>query len=48
MAMSIMRSPELLKSFSFDLALIQRHQVDSEHLNTAWTFNLAFGVLFRS
>jgi lipopolysaccharide exporter len=44
MAMSLIAILELLKSFSFDVALIQRRDVNREHLDTAWTFNLAFGV----
>jgi O-antigen/teichoic acid export membrane protein len=44
MAMSMIAILELLKSFSFDLALIQRHEVTHEHLDTAWTFNLLFGI----
>lgn len=45
MAMSLIAALELLKSFSFDVALIQRHEVNRGHLDTAWTFNLIFGVL---
>ncbi len=45
MAMSLIAVLELLKSFSFDVALIQRHEVNRDHLDTAWTFNLVFGVL---
>lgn len=44
MAMSMIAILELLQSFSFDIALIQRHEVTREHLDTAWTFNLAFGI----
>jgi lipopolysaccharide exporter len=45
MAMSLIAILELLKSFSFDVALIQRQDVRREHLDTAWSFNLIFGVL---
>ena len=45
MAMSLIAVLELLKSFSFDVALIQRREVTRDHLDTAWTFNLIFGLL---
>jgi O-antigen/teichoic acid export membrane protein len=45
MALSLVAVIELLGSFSFDVALIQRHEVDRKHLDTAWTFNLIFGVV---
>ena len=44
MSMSLIAVLELLKSFSFDVALIQRREVDRGHLDTAWTFNLLFGI----
>lgn len=44
MALSLTAVLELLSSFSFDVALIQKHQVDRPHLDTAWTLNLIFGV----
>jgi O-antigen/teichoic acid export membrane protein len=44
MAMSLVAVLELLTSFSFDVALIQRHELERRHLDTAWTFNLMFGV----
>ena len=36
---------EVLGSFSFDIALIQRKESDRSHYDTAWTFNVIVGVL---
>ena len=44
MAMSIVATLEVLTSFSMDVAIIQRADVDRGHLDTAWTFNLIFGA----
>src|SRR5437588_10320952 len=35
---------EILSSFSFDLVLIQNQQAERRHYDTAWTFNLIFGM----
>jgi len=35
----------LLTSFSFDVALIQKQQADRHLYDTAWTFNVIFGLL---
>ena len=48
MAMSIIAALELLHAFSFDLALIQKQQTTREHYDTAWSFNVIFGVLSAS
>jgi O-antigen/teichoic acid export membrane protein len=45
MAMSIVATLEVLTSFSLDIAIIQRADVERAHLDTAWTFNVVFGVL---
>jgi O-antigen/teichoic acid export membrane protein len=44
MAMSIVATLEVLTSFSMDVAIIQRADVQRRHLDTAWTLNAAFGV----
>jgi lipopolysaccharide exporter len=44
MAMSIISGLELLRDFSFDVALIQRQDADRSHYDTAWTFNVIFGL----
>lgn len=36
---------EVLGSFSFDIALIQRKDCDRTHYDTAWTFNVTVGLL---
>lgn len=36
---------DLLGSFSFDLALIQKKNADRSHYDTVWTFNLIFGII---
>ncbi len=35
---------EVLGSFSFDIALIQRKDCDRSHYDTAWTFNVIVGI----
>jgi lipopolysaccharide exporter len=45
MAMSIVATLEVLTSFSMDVAIIQRPNVDRHHLDTAWTFNVIFGAI---
>ncbi len=44
MAMSIVAALEILGAFSFDLALIQNRDAERRHFDTAWTFNVMFGV----
>ncbi len=44
MAMSIVAILELLSTFNFDLALIQKPNAEHRHYDTAWTFNVIFGV----
>ena len=45
MAMSIVATLEVLTSFSMDVAIIQRANVERAHLDTAWTFNIVFAAL---
>lgn len=45
MAMSIVAALEILSAFSFDLALIQNRSAERKHYDTAWTFNVLFGLL---
>ncbi|MCS6921239.1 MAG: lipopolysaccharide biosynthesis protein, partial [Elioraea sp.] len=40
MAMSVIAVLELITSFSFDVALIQKPQLRREHYDTAWTLNV--------
>lgn len=35
---------ELFGAFNFDLALIQRKDAETRHYDTAWTFNVIFGL----
>src|SRR5690349_7189207 len=35
---------EVLGSFSFDLALIQRQNAERRHFDTAWTYNIIVGA----
>lgn len=44
MAMSVIAVLELLGAFSFDMALIQNQSAERKHYDTAWTFNVIFGV----
>lgn len=44
MAMAVIAMLELMSLFGFDMALIQRQQVGRAHYDTAWTFNLLFGI----
>lgn len=44
MGMSIVAILELLSAFSFDMALIQNQSADKHHYDTAWTFNVLFGI----
>ncbi len=46
MAMSMIAALELMSAFSFDVVLIQKQDsATRDHYNTAWTFNVMFGVL---
>ena len=48
MAMSIIAILELLSEFGFDWALIQNQSAERRHYDTAWTFNLLFGLSVAS
>ena len=48
MAMSVILALELLREFSFDVALIQRQDSDRSFYDTAWTLNVLFGVMLAS
>lgn len=45
MAMAVVAFTQLMGAFGFDSALIQRKDAERRHFDTAWTFNVAFGVL---
>lgn len=44
MATAVLALTELMGAFGFDTALIQRQDSQKHHYNTAWTFNVLFGV----
>lgn len=44
-AMSIFALLELTKNFGFDTVIIQMEAPQKRHYDTAWTFNLIFGIL---
>ena len=44
MATAVVALLELMGAFGFDSALIQRQNTDRRHYDTAWTFNVMFGV----
>lgn len=44
MASSVIAALELLSAFSFDLALIHNQKAGRQHYDTAWTFNVLFGL----
>lgn len=44
MAMAVVALLELMGAFGFDSALIQRQDTQRSHFDTAWTFNVIFGV----
>jgi lipopolysaccharide exporter len=44
MAMAVVALLELMGAFGFDSALIQRQHTERKHFDTAWTFNVIFGV----
>jgi O-antigen/teichoic acid export membrane protein len=45
LAMTLVSFLEMASAFGFDAAIIQRPDVDRRHLDTAWTFTVAFGCL---
>jgi lipopolysaccharide exporter len=45
MGMSIYAAVELMSSFSLEIALIQNQNAERRHYDTAWTFNVMFGVM---
>lgn len=44
MATAVVALLELMGAFGFDSALIQRQNTERRHYDTAWTFNVMFGV----
>ena len=44
MATAVLAFTQLMGAFGFDSALIQRQNVQREHYDTAWTFNVLVGV----
>ena len=44
MATAVVALLELMGAFGFDSALIQRQNTNRRHYDTAWTFNVMFGV----
>ncbi len=44
MAMTLVAMIELMGAFGFDSALIQRADVERKHMDTAWTFQVIFGI----
>lgn len=44
MAVAVVSLTELMGAFGFDAALIQRQDAERRHYDTAWTFNVIFGV----
>ena len=44
MASAVVALTQLMNAFGFDTALIQRQDARREHYDTAWTFNVIFGV----
>jgi lipopolysaccharide exporter len=45
MAMSVYAVIELLSDFSVEVALVQNQNAEKRHYDTAWTFNVCFGVI---
>jgi lipopolysaccharide exporter len=43
-AMTIYAALEIMGAFSFDLALIQNQNASRQHYDTAWTFNVLYGI----
>ena len=44
LATAVVAGLELIKTFSFDVALIQDQSADAQKYNVAWTLNLIFGL----
>ena len=44
MATAVAAGAGLMSAFGFDSALIQRQHVDRSHYDTAWSFNVVFGI----
>src|SRR4030095_15719268 len=44
MAMSVITIIELASAFSFEIALIQKHDPQREHFDTAWTLNILIAL----
>lgn len=44
MATAVVAMLELMGAFGFESALIQRQHTERQHFDTAWTFNVLFGV----
>jgi lipopolysaccharide exporter len=44
MATAIIEALELLGSFSFDVAIIQKPNAPRDYFDTAWTLNFLFGL----
>lgn len=44
MATAVLALIELMGAFGFDIVLIQRKHAERVHYDTAWTFNLLFGI----
>lgn len=45
MAMSVIATFEMMTAFNFEIVLIQKQSADRSHFNTAWTYNVIFGVV---
>ena len=45
MAMTVFAVLEIMGTFSFDMALIQRDDAERRHYDTAWTFNALYGLV---
>nr|WP_315244060.1 lipopolysaccharide biosynthesis protein [uncultured Albidiferax sp.] len=48
MATAVLAFSQLMSAFGFDSALIQRQEATREHYDTAWSFNVVFGVSIAS
>jgi len=48
MATAVVAMLELMGAFGFDSALIQRQNTERKHYDTAWTFNVIFGIAVAS
>jgi O-antigen/teichoic acid export membrane protein len=45
MAMSVIATFELMTAFNFEIVLIQKQSAERDHYNTAWTYNVVFGLI---